>query len=77
MSVECADDALCDYFYFILLCRYVNSWRATGDHHDDWSSTASIIEQLADIGPYGGPGGWNASGHAIEDREKVAEAKTE
>jgi len=38
---------------------YVNSWRATGDHHDQWSSTADIIEQVADLAPFAGPGGWN------------------
>lgn len=38
---------------------YVNSWRATGDHHDSWSSTASVIEQVADLAPFAGPGGWN------------------
>jgi alpha-galactosidase len=38
---------------------YANSWRATGDHHDQWSSTASIIDQVASIAQYAGPGGWN------------------
>ncbi len=39
--------------------RYANAWRATGDHHDEWSSTASVIEQAADLQDYAGPGGWN------------------
>jgi len=38
---------------------YANGWRATGDHHDEWSSTASIIDQVASIAAYAGPGGWN------------------
>jgi len=38
---------------------FANAWRATGDHHDEWSSTSSIIEQAANIPQYAGPGGWN------------------
>jgi len=38
---------------------YANSWRATGDHHDEWSSTESVIGQMASLAEYGGPGGWN------------------
>eukprot|EP01006_Ploeotia_vitrea_P050618 TRINITY_DN67478_c3_g19_i1.p1 TRINITY_DN67478_c3_g19~~TRINITY_DN67478_c3_g19_i1.p1 ORF type:complete len:416 (+),score=48.85 TRINITY_DN67478_c3_g19_i1:34-1281(+) len=35
------------------------SWRATGDHHDVWSSTAGIIEAFAGLSKRGGPYGWN------------------
>jgi alpha-galactosidase len=39
---------------------YTNSWRATGDHHDQWhGSTSSIIHKMADKSRYAGPGGWN------------------
>jgi len=38
---------------------YANAWRATGDHHDSWSSTSSVIDQMASIAEYTGPGGWN------------------
>jgi len=36
-----------------------NSWRISGDHHDNWGSTASIIEYYAGKAKYSGPGGWN------------------
>lgn len=40
-----------------------NSWRITGDHHDEWSSTSSIIQALANLTQstpvYGAPGGWS------------------
>jgi alpha-galactosidase len=39
--------------------QYANSWRSGGDHHDNWGSTASIIDHNANLGVYAGPGGWN------------------
>lgn len=41
------------------IAPYVNAWRATGDHHDDWDSTAGIIEDAANLESYAGPGQWN------------------
>jgi len=38
---------------------FANAWRVADDHHDNWKSTASIIEQAASIAQYAGPGGWN------------------
>lgn len=34
--------------------KYANSWRTGPDHHDDWKSTATIIEVNADLGEYAG-----------------------
>ena len=34
--------------------RYANAWRATGDHFDNWGSTAGVIEQMAGVASYGG-----------------------
>ena len=31
-----------------------NSWRTGPDHHDDWASTAGIIEHNAELGKYAG-----------------------
>lgn len=31
-----------------------NSWRISGDHHDEWSSTGPIIEVLADLASFAG-----------------------
>jgi alpha-galactosidase len=40
--------------------QYANSWRTGPDHHDDWTSTAVIIEVNAQLGTYAGPSkGWN------------------
>lgn len=36
-----------------------NSWRATGDHHDNWKSTAAIIEDMVGLSSYAGEGHWN------------------
>eukprot|EP01121_Diplochlamys_sp_Union-15-3_P020938 TRINITY_DN832_c0_g1_i1.p1 TRINITY_DN832_c0_g1~~TRINITY_DN832_c0_g1_i1.p1 ORF type:complete len:407 (-),score=79.28 TRINITY_DN832_c0_g1_i1:17-1237(-) len=36
-----------------------NAWRATGDHHDNWVSTASVIEQMVGLSSYAGEGHWN------------------
>lgn len=36
-----------------------NMWRTGGDHHDNWASTAKIIEQSVGHAKYAGPGGWN------------------
>jgi len=36
------------------MAAYANSWRSGPDHHDDWKSTASIIEINADKGNYAG-----------------------
>ena len=38
---------------------YMNHWRVAGDHHDQWSSTASVIEAAVNKSSYGGPGGFN------------------
>ena len=34
--------------------QYANSWRSGPDHHDEWKSTADIIEQNSDKGKYAG-----------------------
>ena len=34
--------------------QYANSWRTGPDHHDDWTSTAAIIEGNAELGDYAG-----------------------
>lgn len=39
--------------------QYANSWRSGPDHHDEWKSTAGIIEHNSGLGSYAGPGGWN------------------
>jgi len=39
--------------------QVAQSWRSTGDHHDNWSNTAGIIEQMSGIAKYGGPYAWN------------------
>jgi alpha-galactosidase len=36
-----------------------NSWRTTGDIHDDYADMASIIDQNDIWADYAGPGGWN------------------
>ena len=36
------------------MAAFANSWRSGPDHHDDWKSTASIIEVNADKGKYAG-----------------------
>lgn len=36
------------------MVQFANSWRSGPDHHDDWDSTASIIEVNADKGSYAG-----------------------
>ena len=36
------------------MAQYANSWRSGPDHHDDWKSTASIIEINADKGKFAG-----------------------
>lgn len=41
------------------MAQYANSWRSGPDHHDNWKSTAAIIEINADKAKYAGPGGWN------------------
>lgn len=33
---------------------YANAWRSGPDHHDEWNSTASIIELNHDRGAYTG-----------------------
>jgi hypothetical protein len=35
------------------------SWRIARDHHDDWSVTSDIIDQLKDLAPNAGPYRWN------------------
>jgi len=39
--------------------QIANGWRIGGDHHDNWSSTSSIIETLVGKAQYAGQGGWN------------------
>ncbi|XP_065845536.1 uncharacterized protein [Oscarella lobularis] len=41
--------------------QVANAWRVNGDHHDEWSKTAEIIELMApkEIADFAGPGGWN------------------
>ena len=34
--------------------QYANSWRIEPDHHHDWTSTAAIVEDNADLGDYAG-----------------------
>jgi len=46
------------------IAPYVNDWRATDDHHDVWfdgsdHGTSVLIEQVADLASYAGPGHWN------------------
>ena len=36
------------------MAQYANSWRSGPDHHDEWKSTADIIEHNADKGKYAG-----------------------
>ena len=36
------------------MAQYANSWRTGPDHHDEWHSTAKIIEINADKGKYAG-----------------------
>lgn len=36
-----------------------NTWRTGPDHHDNWSSTAPIIEHNANLMAYAHPGAWN------------------
>ncbi len=49
---------------------FVNSWRATGDHHDSWESTSGIIEQVASLASYAGPGGWNVMERVLHHRSQ-------
>ncbi len=35
-----------------------NSWRITGDHHDDWSSTAKAIASSANATNLSAPYNW-------------------
>ncbi|XP_062518978.1 uncharacterized protein LOC134194089 isoform X2 [Corticium candelabrum] len=40
--------------------KVANSWRVNGDHHDRWDdSTSHVIEIMAPVAKYAGPGGWN------------------
>jgi len=39
--------------------QFTNAWRSTGDHRDKWASTTYVINQMAEIQDYAGPGGWN------------------
>ena len=36
------------------MAQYANSWRSGPDHHDEWKSTADIIERNSDKGKYAG-----------------------
>jgi alpha-galactosidase len=38
---------------------HANSWRTTGDIHDDWGSLHDIIEHQAGLAEYAAPGHWN------------------
>lgn len=44
------------------MVQYANSWRSGPDHHDDWESTAKIIEINADKGKYAGKDGSQGDG---------------
>jgi len=39
--------------------KIANSWRTGQDHHDNWNSTAAIIEANAKVASFAGVGGWN------------------
>ena len=39
--------------------KIANTWRTGPDHHDEWSSTAPIIEHNANLWTYADPGAWN------------------
>ena len=39
--------------------KLCDSWRFFDDHHDNWKSTASIIQALAIRAPYNSPTKWN------------------
>jgi len=36
-----------------------NQWRTSGDHHDQWSSTLSVINNQAGLSKYASTGAWN------------------
>jgi len=38
------------------MAEYANSWRSGPDHHDNWKSTAKMIDINADKGKYAGEG---------------------
>ena len=39
---------------WVWMSGIANSWRTGSDHHDDWASTAAIIEHNAELGNYAG-----------------------
>ena len=38
---------------------YVNAWRASTDHHDDWTNLIEILATVETVGHAGSPGGWS------------------
>jgi alpha-galactosidase len=36
-----------------------NQWRTTGDHHDNWASTSSVIQAQVGLAQYSGRSAWN------------------
>ena len=45
--------------------QYANSWRTGPDHHDEWHSTAEIIEINSDKGKYAGTDYYRANCHSL------------
>ena len=45
------------------MSQYANSWRSGPDHHDTWTSTATIIEVNAHLGKYAGSAGKHSIAH--------------
>lgn len=38
---------------------YVNAWRASTDHHDDWDNTLEVLATVQLVGKPGAPGAWS------------------
>ena len=39
--------------------QYVNAWRASTDHHDEWSNLMEVVDTVALVGLPGRPGAWS------------------
>jgi alpha-galactosidase len=39
--------------------QYVNGWRASMDHHDNWKNTMEVIDLVEIVGIPGAPGAWS------------------
>jgi alpha-galactosidase len=48
-------------FIFLLwdVDQYVNAWRASTDHHDNWDNTLEVLATVEVVGKAGAPGGWS------------------